>query len=258
MDSLAPALEAFLLGTVDFDVTLALQQRLVEQARARGDGQVTLLLCEHPTIITIGRGGSPAAVAMQSTPVRTGRIAVRWVNRGGGTLLHCPGQLAIYPIVPLAWHGFSVGQFFRRFQAGLREALEELNVPCKTGIFPVPAGTAGASRLRKSPTPRRRPWHLWPHRATGRVRPLGSALDHLLRGLSERQSGDGLVPLGGQRSGGPAGGLLGVGAVRIGTHDGRPRRRGRPPDRAVRLRPISPPHGPSAVAEGRTNQEHHP
>jgi lipoyl(octanoyl) transferase len=130
-DSSSPALEAFLLGTVGFDVTLRLQQRLVEQAHERGDGQVTLLLCEHPTIITIGRGGSPADVATQSTPVRTHQIEVRWVNRGGGALLHCPGQLAIYPIVPLGWHGFSVGEFLNRFQAGLIETLDDLNIPAK-------------------------------------------------------------------------------------------------------------------------------
>ncbi len=41
---------------------------------------------------------------MQSGPVRNGQIEVRWVNRGGGCLVHCPGQLAVYPIVPLRWH----------------------------------------------------------------------------------------------------------------------------------------------------------
>ena len=95
----------------------------------RGDGQITLLLCEHPPIITVGRGGSPGDVAMQSGPVRNRQIEVRWVNRGGGCLVHCPGQLAIYPIVPLRWHGFSVGEFLDRFQAGIVETLDELNVP---------------------------------------------------------------------------------------------------------------------------------
>ena len=183
-DSLSPALEAFLLGTVDFDVTLQLQQRLVEQAHERGDGQITLLLCEHPTIITIGRGGSPAEVATQCTPVRTGQIEVRWVNRGGGCLLHCPGQLAIYPIVPLRWHGFSVGEFLDRFQAGLLEALDDLNVPAHATA----CGFAGP---------------LGPHRPTGRLRRLRPALDHLLRRLSERLPRDGLVPAGGERPGRP-------------------------------------------------------
>jgi lipoyl(octanoyl) transferase len=127
-ESPAPALQAFLLGQVGFDRALALQQRLVEEAHNRGDGQITLLLCEHPTIITIGRGGSPGDVATQSNLVRSGQVEVRWVNRGGGALMHAPGQLAIYPIVPLRWREFSVGRFLERFQTGIVEALDDLNV----------------------------------------------------------------------------------------------------------------------------------
>jgi lipoyl(octanoyl) transferase len=125
----SPALQAFLLGQVDFDRVLALQQRLVRETHDRGDGQITLLLCEHPAIITVGRGGSPGEIAQQSSLVRNRQIEVRWVNRGGGCIVHCPGQLAIYPIVPLRWHGFSVGEFLDRFHAGLIETLADLNVP---------------------------------------------------------------------------------------------------------------------------------
>jgi lipoyl(octanoyl) transferase len=128
-ESLTPALQAFLLGQVDFDRVLALQQRLVAEAHGRGDGQITLLLCEHPTIITIGRGGSMGDVATESGPIRSGQIEVRWVNRGGGALMHSPGQLAIYPIVPIHWCRFSVGEFLARFQAGIVEALDDLSVP---------------------------------------------------------------------------------------------------------------------------------
>lgn len=127
----SPALEAFLLGQIDFDVALGLQQRLIEQGRQRDDGQIILLVCEHKPIVTVGRGGAPGQVAMQSGPIRNGQIEVRWVNRGGGCLVHCPGQLAVYPIVPLQWHGFSVGEFLDRFRAALMETLGELLVPCR-------------------------------------------------------------------------------------------------------------------------------
>ncbi len=128
----SPALEAFLLGQVDFDRALALQQRLIVECRDRDDGQVILLLCEHPAIITVGRGGSPGQIAMQNSLVRNRQIEIRWVNRGGGCLVHCPGQLAVYPIVPLRWHGFSVGEFLDRFQAGIVEAIDDLNVHAAT------------------------------------------------------------------------------------------------------------------------------
>ncbi len=54
------------------------------------------------------------------------RLDVRWVNRGGGCVLHAPGQLAIYPIVPLAWHRWTVGEYLRRFRQALTQTLDEL------------------------------------------------------------------------------------------------------------------------------------
>jgi lipoyl(octanoyl) transferase len=178
IESRRPALEAFLLGQVDFDVALALQQQLVEQSRDRDDGQVTLLLCEHPTLITVGRGGSPAEVAMHSNLVRNRQIEVRWVNRGGGCLMHSPGQLAIYPIVPLRWHGFSVGEFLRRLQSGIIEALDDLNVPTHArGTEEVFANTlrdGEKSLARTSSVPF--PFGVWGR--TGQLAALGIAVRH--------------------------------------------------------------------------------
>jgi lipoyl(octanoyl) transferase len=39
--------------------------------------------------------------------------------------------LAIYPIVPLEWHGWTVGEYLRRFQAGICSVLEALRVPAE-------------------------------------------------------------------------------------------------------------------------------
>jgi len=136
----APAVQAYLLDRIDFAVCLELQQRLLSEVAGRDDGQITLLLCEHPQIITVGRGGSPADLANESHLLRSRQIEVRWVNRGGGCLLHCPGQLAIYPLVPLRWHGFSVGEYLERLQAGVIEALDDLNIhgqtpPARHGVW---------------------------------------------------------------------------------------------------------------------------
>lgn len=131
----SPTVEAHLLGRIDFGRCLALQHRLVRRIGSRMDGQICLLLCEHPEIITIGRGGTPAQVHFDSRLLRTGQIEVRWVKRGGGCLVHAPGQLAVYPIVPLRWHGFSVGEYLDRLQAGILTTLEELGIrgDCRPG-----------------------------------------------------------------------------------------------------------------------------
>ncbi|MBN1908775.1 MAG: hypothetical protein JW818_03465 [Pirellulales bacterium] len=127
----SPSIETHLLGQIDFDQCLALQQRLVEEVAARDDGQVRLLLCEHPPLVTIGRSGSPADLRLDAEPLRTGRLQRRWVKRGGGCLVHAPGQLAVYPIVPLWWHELLPGEYLDRLQAALVAALDELGFTCE-------------------------------------------------------------------------------------------------------------------------------
>jgi lipoyl(octanoyl) transferase len=126
--SLSPAMETFLLGRIPYLQCLELQQRLVQEVARRNDGQVVVLMCEHPEVITIGRGGRPSQIASQSGLLRSGQIETHWTNRGGGCLIHCPGQLAVYPILALHWHDFSVGEYLQRLHAALAETLSELGV----------------------------------------------------------------------------------------------------------------------------------
>jgi lipoyl(octanoyl) transferase len=139
-DMSAPAMEAFFLDRLAFSRSLDLQRRLIEEVGRRDDGQIVLLLCEHHDIITVGRGGSPGDVNRQSQVLKSREIEVVYANRGGGCLLHCPGQLAIYPLVPLTWHGFTVGDFLDRLQVGIIETLDDLGIrghiqPGRHGIW---------------------------------------------------------------------------------------------------------------------------
>ena len=131
-DADAPALEAFLLGRVPFERCLEVQRRFLDDVAARDDGRVVLLVCEHEPVITVGRAGSPLDVAPADGAIKSRQLDVRWVARGGGAMVHCPGQLAVYPIVPLRWHGFSVGEYLDRLQRGIADALRKLGFPVST------------------------------------------------------------------------------------------------------------------------------
>lgn len=120
------AVEVHLLGLVDFDDCLALQQRLVYETSGRSDGQITLLICEHPLKITVGRQGSRSHIHLSQHELVSRQIDVRWINRGGGCLVHAPGQLAVYPIVPLDRLSFTVGDYLLRLQSGLAAALDDV------------------------------------------------------------------------------------------------------------------------------------
>src|SRR5262249_1326980 len=93
-------LQVYMLDTVDFEAMLSLQRRLVFDVSGDRD-QAILLLCEHPPLISVGRQGSRSHIQYDPRDLHVRGWPVRWVNRGGGALLHAPGQLAIYSILPL-------------------------------------------------------------------------------------------------------------------------------------------------------------
>jgi lipoyl(octanoyl) transferase len=132
------------MGTLDFEAAQALQRRLVFEVS--GDrSQAALLLCEHPPQITVGRQGSRAHVLCGRDELNAREWPVRWVNRGGGCLLHVPGQLAIYSIVALDELGLSLPAYLARLQLVLCDVLAEFSIHGRTR--PDQAGVWAGDRL---------------------------------------------------------------------------------------------------------------
>ena len=125
------ALQAYLLGPVEFEAALTLQRFLVYQVAGDRDG-AALLCCEHPPLITVGRQGSRAHILCEPEELRARRWQVRWVNRGGGCVLHLPGQLAVYPILPLDRLGLGIQAYLDRLQDVLSALLDDFNISAET------------------------------------------------------------------------------------------------------------------------------
>ncbi|MDG6910951.1 MAG: lipoyl(octanoyl) transferase LipB [Nitrososphaerota archaeon] len=86
----------FDLGTVEYGQVLELQKKLAAR-RARGEIPDSLILVEHPHVVTLGRKTSPDNFKPQTIPVFQ-------VERGGDATYHGPGQLVGYPIFLLNGH----------------------------------------------------------------------------------------------------------------------------------------------------------
>jgi lipoate-protein ligase B len=84
------------LGTMEYGEALEVQRDLAS-SRARGETPDSLVLVEHPHVITLGRKTTPDNFKPQQIPVFQ-------VERGGDATYHGPGQLVGYPIVLLADH----------------------------------------------------------------------------------------------------------------------------------------------------------
>lgn len=134
-----------LLGEVDFDDVLCLQRRLVYELSAAQQPRAAVLLCEHPPIITVGRVGSRGHVKLSNDELNSHQLPTRWVDRSGGCILHAPGQLAVYLIVPLAQFGWTLDEFAGRLQSVATRALDLIGV--RTQIDPGGCGLWGRTGL---------------------------------------------------------------------------------------------------------------
>jgi len=132
-------LNARWIGRVDYRKGLALQERLIADRRA-GRIEDTLLLLEHPPVITLGRNSDPAHILEDADALRSKGIEVHEIGRGGDVTYHGPGQLVGYPIVKLEGHEKDVHAYLRNLEQALIDlaahyGVRARRVPGLTGIW---------------------------------------------------------------------------------------------------------------------------
>jgi lipoyl(octanoyl) transferase len=138
--SASRSLDVYLLGVVDFDSALFLQERTLYDLSDRGDSNGVLIVCEHPPMITVGREGSRSHIVCDSHELTSRQMDVRRLNRGGGCFVHAPGQLAIYPILPLGRLQIGLAEYRHLLEECLIDVARDLKVPAyrredEPGIF---------------------------------------------------------------------------------------------------------------------------
>ncbi|MHC4959163.1 MAG: lipoyl(octanoyl) transferase LipB [Planctomycetota bacterium] len=94
------------LGLVGYDEAFAIQSAHAER-RAAGEIGDTLLLCEHPSIYTLGTNATKADVLDRT------RAPVVQSDRGGEATYHGPGQVVGYVIADLEPRGRDLHAFCR-------------------------------------------------------------------------------------------------------------------------------------------------
>lgn len=93
-------IQTLYLGRMDYGEALALQQELVG-LRHQGLIENTLLLLEHPPVLTLGRNATRANILATDEMLARKGVTVFEINRGGDVTYHGPGQLVGYPIFDL-------------------------------------------------------------------------------------------------------------------------------------------------------------
>jgi len=123
------------LGLVRYREALELQRQV---ALAVGGGELpdTVLLLEHPPVITLGRRAEPGELHVPGDA----DVEVVETDRGGKSTFHGPGQLVCYPILDLKRHGQDVRKHCRDLEQALIDTLGAFGLDAKrieglTGIW---------------------------------------------------------------------------------------------------------------------------
>lgn len=136
------------LGRVDYSTGVELQQTLVHLVKEGRVGN-TLLLLEHPPVITLGRNAGTANVVASREFLAGKGIEVVETNRGGDVTFHGPGQLVGYPIFDLRAFTPRLGavDFVRKVEEALIRTCGDLGVstgriPGMTGVWTQDVGSS--------------------------------------------------------------------------------------------------------------------
>jgi lipoyl(octanoyl) transferase len=102
------------LGTVPYREAWDLQRSLAG-AVSQGAIPDTVVLLEHPPVVTLGRRTGEAELHVPEGA----EVEIVETDRGGKSTFHGPGQLVCYPILDLKRHGRDVKQYVRKLEEAL-------------------------------------------------------------------------------------------------------------------------------------------
>ena len=114
-------------GLVEYRKALEQQLQLHEKRR-RGEISNTILITEHPSVITLGARQSANKMLASHSELAEKQIDLVASRRGGGTTAHNPGQLVFYPILNLQQLDMGINEYIRELESIGAELLGQLGI----------------------------------------------------------------------------------------------------------------------------------
>ncbi len=149
-------LQYLYLGRIPYDEALAIQQELAALRLANRIAN-TLLLLEHPPVLTLGRNAKRENILVSDELLAQRGVTLHEINRGGDVTYHGPGQLVGYPIFDLRSLRSPKGgypgpvDFVRLMEETLirlcaEHGIQSTRIPKLTGVWCAASGNAQRDR----------------------------------------------------------------------------------------------------------------
>ena len=116
------------LGRIGHDEALSIQMD-VHASRVAGLVPDTILLLEHDSVYTSGRGADPAHFLVPPEELLRRGHAVRETSRGGDVTWHGPGQVVAYPVFDLSDGRRDVHRYLRMLEDVLMDVAGRFGAP---------------------------------------------------------------------------------------------------------------------------------
>lgn len=128
------------IGVCDYEKAHQLQKDLLNEVYEGLDD--TLILVEHPKVITMGRNANDTNMLFSEDYIKSLGYDLAYIERGGDATYHGPGQLVGYPIFNLKKnHNRSIRQFVNTLEEifidylGEEHGLTARRDDCNSGVF---------------------------------------------------------------------------------------------------------------------------
>ena len=144
-----PPIQVQDLGLMPYEQALTLQRQL-NQAVIDGKAQPTVLLVEHPPVITLTRRAASNLLASEDQLAELG-VSTAQTDRGGDITYHGPGQLVAYPILKLGDLGLNLSSYMRLLERAVIKTIATWGIAGKaecgaTGVWVHQNGVAGDAK----------------------------------------------------------------------------------------------------------------
>jgi lipoate-protein ligase B len=114
-------------GVIEYGEALA-RQRMRLQELIAGHVVDTLVICQHPAVITSGTSTQKDSIISTHETLREQQINYFQVERGGDVTYHGPGQLVVYPMLNLHHFKTDIGWYMRSLEGCIIDTLMNFSV----------------------------------------------------------------------------------------------------------------------------------
>lgn len=122
-----PLIDAAFFGRIPYDEALRLQHQVHAMVVA-GESSGACLALEHPAVLTFGKNADPHNLLTAEAVLRQRGVTITTTERGGEVTAHMPGQLVLYPILPLARLGIGARSYVCALEEAVIRALADWGV----------------------------------------------------------------------------------------------------------------------------------